>query len=93
MRVSTTREERDRFLREVVASLVDDNSRWPGLWTRIESLLDERDSLELTLHALTRLLHTALEDAMVLREEAASNDGLAAGLVETLLLAHKELRA
>jgi hypothetical protein len=38
-------EERDEYLRGVVAELFEDNGRWPGLWSRLQSLLSERDRL------------------------------------------------
>jgi hypothetical protein len=40
-RKEARRRERDEFLRAVVAELFDGNARWPGLWTRLESLLNE----------------------------------------------------
>lgn len=45
------RDERDAFLRAVIAELQSENIRWPGLWTRLQSLLNERDSLAAALRA------------------------------------------
>lgn len=39
----TPQEERDEFLRAVVEELKPANERWPGLWTRLEWLLNDHD--------------------------------------------------
>ena len=44
--------DRDEFLRGVIEKLRPDNRRWPGLWTRLSSLMAERDSLVEQLEAL-----------------------------------------
>lgn len=48
--------DRDPFLRAVVEELRVENLRWPGLWTRLESLLNERDRLVEQLEAAREAL-------------------------------------
>ena len=55
-----TYRERDEFLRAVIAELYDGNVRWPGLWTRLASLMDERDQLREALQAVGALQPKAL---------------------------------
>jgi len=59
-------EHRDRldFLRQVVEELRPANERWPGLWTRLESLLNECDRLQ-NEHAL---LESAVRNYIVADE-------------------------
>lgn len=54
--MSEQRAERDLFLRNVIQKLHDTNVRWPGLWTRLESLMSERDSLEACIERLRKAL-------------------------------------
>ena len=55
-------QERDKWLRDAAASLVDNNTRWPGLWTRLTELLDDHAAAEAELReARERLEHSAME--------------------------------